>query len=340
MTKVAIVILNWNGRELLKKFLPSVVENTSLDGVDIIVADNASTDDSISFLHATYPNIRIIQLEKNYGFAEGYNRALSQISSEYYVLLNSDVELTPNWLDPLVCYLDNNITVAALQPKILSQREKQYFEYAGASGGYIDQLGFPFCRGRIFGTVEDDKGQYDEIKDIFWASGACMLIRSKDYFDVGGLDEKFFAHMEEIDLCWRLKARGRRIVCVPESIVYHVGGGTLGKENAHKVYLNFRNNMLMLYKNLSEQSINKIIRKRAVYNWIAAFQFILSGDWQKAKAVFRAHKDFKSMKKSYASLRSNNISKTLVSNINEMYKGNIIIDYYLKGIKEFSKLKF
>lgn len=334
------MILNWNGQRLLEQFLPSVLQNTPSEGVEVIIADNASTDDSVTFLKESYPNLRLISLEQNYGFAEGYNRALKQIEAKYFVLLNSDVELTPSWLDPLLSYMDANEDVVAVQPKILAQKDKNSFEYAGASGGYIDKLGFPFCRGRIFATLEKDLGQYDEVKDVFWASGACMLIRSKDYFEAGGLDENFFAHMEEIDLCWRLRSRGRRITCIPQSVVYHVGGATLGKETTHKVYLNFRNNMLMLYKNLDEKVLNQTIRRRIIYNWIAALQFILSGRRDKAQAIFKAHKDFKSMKSSYKEIRNHNLSKTVVHHIPEIYAGNIIIDYYLKGKKYFKALNF
>lgn len=339
MTKVAIVILNWNGKTLLQQFLPSVVKHTKGDGVEIIVADNASNDDSILFLEEEYSEIRIIKLSENYGFAEGYNRALAQIEAEYFVLLNSDVEVTPNWLPPLLNYMDGNPDVVALQPKILAQRNKLSFEYAGASGGYIDKYGFPFCRGRIFDVVEEDGGQYDDIIEVFWASGACMLVRSKDYFESGGLDADFFAHMEEIDLCWRFQLRGKRIVCIPSSLVYHVGGATLGEENAHKVYLNFRNNMLMLYKNVETLALNRVIRTRKLLNWIAALKFLLCGQYDKYKAVLKAHKDFKALVPKYKQIRQNNLHKQY-STLTGVYNKSIVWDYYIKGLKKFSQLKF
>lgn len=336
--KVAIVILNWNGKRLLEQFLPSVTRYSNLPGMDIFVADNASTDDSVAFLKLNYPNIKCIELSENFGFAEGYNQALKQVEAEYYVLLNSDVEVTANWLKPMVDYMDNNADVVAIQPKILAQKQKTHFEYAGASGGYIDKLGFPFCRGRIFDTVEYDHGQYNTIQNIFWASGACMFIRSQDYFEVGGLDARFFAHMEEIDLCWRLRARGKRIVCLPKSTVFHVGAATLKKESPNKVFLNFRNNMLMLYKNLDSEKVNKTIRIRKTYNLIAAVKYVLAGQTDNAKAILKAHKDFNSLKSKYQETRNINIEKTVNKDIAEIYRGNIILDYYLRGKKKFGGL--
>lgn len=340
INKVAIVILNWNGKKLLEQFLPSVIRNSTHTDVEIIVADNASSDESTSFVEKTYPSIRIIKLSQNYGFAEGYNQALQQVDAEYFILLNSDVEVAANWLKSMIDFMDANEDVAAMQPKILAQKQKTHFEYAGACGGYIDTLGFPFCRGRIFDEVEHDHGQYNSIQDVFWASGACLLIRSKDFYEVGGLDAQFFAHMEEIDLCWRLRARGRRIVCLPQSVVYHVGGATLSKESSNKVFLNFRNNMLMLYKNLDDKRVKRILRLRKIYNFIAAFKFVLSGQFDNAKAVFRAHKEFDNLKEQYALIRQKNLEVTQLYDIPEIYRGNIIKDYYLKGRKEFSNLSF
>ena len=254
---VSIVILNWNGEKFLKKFLPILINNTKTDDIEIVVADNGSTDNSIELLKSTFTQVRTIILDKNYGFAGGYNKELTQIDSEYFVLLNSDIEVTEHWLDNLLNYMVLHKEVAACQPKILSQVNRSYFEHAGASGGFIDKYGFPFCRGRIFGKVEQDTGQYDNTIDVFWATGACLMIRSEVFKKVGGLDDEFFAHMEEIDLCWRLKNRAYRIVCVPESTVYHVGGGTLHTEHPYKTYLNFRNNLLMLYKNLPHNSLTR-----------------------------------------------------------------------------------
>ncbi len=247
MDKVAIVILNWNGQKMLQKYLPTVLRY-SRDEATVYVADNASTDDSVQMLASMFPECKVIRLEKNWGFAEGYNKALQQIDADYYLLLNSDVEVTHHWLTPLVEMLDAHPEVAACQPKLLSVADKDMFEYAGASGGYLDRLGYPFCRGRIFDVVERDNGQYDNPQEILWATGAALFIRSKDYWEVGGLDSRFFAHNEEIDLCWRLRIRGRKIYCLPDSVVYHVGGGTLPKGNPMKTFLNFRNNLTMLYK--------------------------------------------------------------------------------------------
>ena len=247
--KVAIVILNWNGKKMLQSFLSSVLKYSSDGAAEVVVADNASTDDSMDYVRTTYPNVRTIMLDKNYGFADGYNRALRQMDAEYYLLINSDVEVTPHWLDPLVSFMDAHSECAACQPKILSMFNRDMFEYAGAAGGFIDKYGYPFCRGRIFNKVEIDTGQYNNITEILWATGACMLVRSSDFWNAGRFDPRFFAHNEEIDLCWRMRIMGRKIYCVPASIVYHVGGGTLPKSNPMKTYLNFRNNLTMLYKN-------------------------------------------------------------------------------------------
>ena len=256
--------MNWNGCEMLRSFLPSVVRCSDTEGTEIYVADNGSTDASVEMLRQEFPSVHLIILDKNRGFAEGYNLALQQVSAEYVVLLNSDVEVTGHWLAPLVDYMDAHPEVAACQPKIRSWRYKERFEYAGAAGGFIDRYGYPFCRGRIMGVVEEDNGQYDTVVPVFWATGAALFIRLKDYQDAGGLDGRFFAHMEEIDLCWRLRARGRMLVCVPQSTVYHVGGATLKKENPHKTFLNFRNNLVMLYKNLPEEELGYVDRKSVV----------------------------------------------------------------------------
>ena len=273
--KVAVVILNWNGCQMLRQFLPSVVAHSEADGGVVYVADNGSTDDSVEMLCQEFPMVRQILMDENYGFAEGYNRAIAELNEPYVVLLNSDVEVTSHWLQPLIAYMDAHPEVAACQPKILSYNEPDKFEYAGAAGGFIDCYGYPFCRGRLMQQVELDKGQYDEPAEIFWASGAALFIRRNDYEAVGGLDPRFFAHMEEIDLCWRLKARGRGIVCLPESVVFHVGGATLKRENPNKTYLNFRNNLIMLYKNLPERELGHVMRVRFLLDHVAAFTFLL-----------------------------------------------------------------
>lgn len=339
MKKVSVVILNWNGQKLLQEFLPSVVQHTTHPDVEIVVADNGSTDDSLSFLQTTYPQIKCVVLDKNYGFADGYNRALKQVEAEFYVLLNSDVEVTHNWLLPIVSYLSDNESVAAVQPKVLAQRDKSFFEYAGASGGFIDKYGYPFCRGRIFNHVEEDCKQYDDPIEIFWATGACMVIRSKDFFDAGGFDASFFAHMEEIDLCWRLNSRGRRVVCLPVSTVYHVGAATLKKESPRKTYLNFRNNLLMLYKNLPQKDMKRIMTIRLILDYIAAFQFAITGKYANAKEVIKAHKDFYSNRKLYRGARRINLKETKVTHVRTIYPKSILASFYLKGERVFSRLQ-
>ena len=335
--KVAVVILNWNGEAMLRRFLPTVVRY-SCDEAEIWVADNASDDASVQLLREHFPSVRLIQLDKNYGFAEGYNRALAQIEVEYYVLLNSDVEVTHHWLTPLVEYMDAYPDVAACQPKLLSEANRDYFEYAGASGGFIDRYGYPFCRGRIFNTVEEDNGQYDYIIDILWATGACMLIRSADYREVHGLDGRFFAHNEEIDLCWRLRQRGRRIVCIPESEVYHVGGGTLPKSNPTKTFLNFRNNLTMLYKNLPDGELKGVMRVRRVLDYVAALKMLVADrSWADFKAVVKARRAFYRWRHNFDDDRRE-IGRTRTAGPSERVGYSILWQYYVKGRKTFSRL--
>ena len=339
MKKISVVILNWNGVGMLQKFLPKVIEYSTMEGVEVCVADNASTDESVSYLQANFPNVRLIVLDKNYGFADGYNRALEQVEAEYVVLLNSDVEVTPHWLEPLVEYMDTHPEVAACQPKIRSERNKEYFEYAGAAGGYLDKYGYPFCRGRIFDVVEKDEGQYDTVSSVFWATGAALLIRLKDYWEAGGLDGRFFAHMEEIDLCWRLRSRGRGIVCIPQSVVYHVGAATLKKENPRKTFLNFRNNLLMLYKNLPEKELKKMMFVRGLLDWVATFVFLLKGDGKNARAVWQARKEFKHICPDFASSRTENLAKATGQSIPEKVDYSILWKFHACGKKVFSRLK-
>jgi GT2 family glycosyltransferase len=334
----AIVILNWNGENYLQQFLPVLIENTSLSGAEIIVADNASTDSSLLILKEKFPTIRTIVLDKNYGFAGGYNKALAQVEADYYVLLNSDVEVTPNWLEPLINYMNEHDEVAACQPKVRSYFKRTHFEHAGAAGGYIDLFGFPFCRGRILGTAEEDKGQYDSITDVFWATGACLAARSKAFWKVGGLDADFFAHMEEIDLCWRLKSRGYRVVCIPESIVFHVGGGTLNAESPYKTYLNFRNNLLMLYKNLPTKLLNGTMFWRSLFDYAAAFQLFITGKPKNAISVFKARSDFKRMQPSLEEKRKQNILYSTTDNQSDIFQKSIVIEYYLKRRRIFKSL--
>ena len=338
MDKVAIVILNWNGRQMLEQYLPSVLQY-SKDEATVYVADNASTDDSLAFLEQHYPEVKRIRLDKNWGFAEGYNKALAQIEAQYYLLLNSDIEVTHHWLTPLIEHLDNHPETAACQPKLLSIFDKDRFEYAGASGGYLDRLGYPFCRGRIFETVETDNGQYDAEADILWATGAALMIRAKDYWDVKGLDGRFFAHNEEIDMCWRLRIRGRRIVCLPDSYVYHVGGGTLPKGNPMKTYLNFRNNLTMLYKCLPDSELQYVMRWRWFLDYLAAWQTLLMNhNWGDFKAIYRARRDFQRWKHDFAADRREIQAQRQGEKIPEQKDFSLLWQYYAKGRKLFSAL--
>lgn len=336
--KVAIVILNWNGAKMLSTYLPSVI-NYSRDEAEIFVADNASTDDSMSWLSKHYPMVKQIVLDRNWGFAEGYNKALGHIDAEYYILLNSDIEVTHHWLTPLIEFMDAHPQVAACQPKLLSVFDHDQFEYAGASGGFIDRYGYPFCRGRIFQTVENDDGQYDDSCKIAWATGACLMIRSRDYWEAGGLDGRFFAHSEEIDLCWRLRSRGRDIYCVPDSQVYHVGGGTLPKNNPMKTFLNFRNNLTMLYKNLNDKDLKHVMRVRWWLDYLAALQMLLLGHhWGDCRAVFKARKAFKRWQNEFEFDRQKIQNSRLVQDEKILNSYSILWKYYVKGKKKYSEI--
>ena len=337
--KIAVVILNWNGRDMMRKFLPTVLKDSQPEGL-VVVADNGSTDGSLEMLAKEFPQVELLPLQKNYGFAEGYNQALKQIEAPYYLLLNSDVETSSSWLQPLLQYMEHHPEVAACQPKLLSQRDKKKFEYAGAAGGFIDRLGYPFCRGRIFDTIEEDRGQYDTIHDVLWATGAALMIRQSDWINSGGLDGRFFAHMEEIDLCWRLRTRGRRIVCVPQSIAYHVGGATLNANNPRKTFLNFRNNLLMLYKNLPEEELTVVMRQRKWLDYIAAAKFLLTGDIPNFKAVIKARKEYHKMLPDFTKDRKENMQRAVNGGrtIEERINESILFLYYAKGKKIFSEL--
>ncbi len=337
MAKLSVVILNWNGRRMLEQFLPSVCLYSDMKECEIVVADNYSTDDSISFLNANYPGIRQILLDRNYGFAEGYNRTLNQLDSEYFVLLNSDVEVTAGWLEPVVKYLDEHPEAAACQPKIRAYADKSRFEHAGACGGFIDMFGYPFCRGRILNVIEEDAGQYDTVTDVFWATGAALFVRAEEFRKNGGLDGNFFAHMEEVDFCWRLRSRGRRVVCVPQSVVYHLGGGTLNVENPRKTFLNFRNNLLMIYKNELPGKVRKVLLTRFFLDYVAAFMFLLKGDVPNCKAVFSARKEFGRMKPLYRNIRQKNMEQTINKNIPEVFPRSVILNFYIRRIKTFQE---
>lgn len=338
MNRIAVVILNWNGCDMLRSFLPTVVRFSEADGAAVYVADNGSTDDSVVMLRRDFPSVHLILLDENHGFADGYNLALQQVSAEYVVLLNSDVEVTEHWLAPLVAYMDTHPEVAACQPKIRSWRQKDHFEYAGAAGGFIDRYGYPFCRGRIMGVVEADKGQYETVVSVFWTTGAALFIRLEDYREAGGLDGRFFAHMEEIDLCWRLRSRGKWLVCVPQSVVFHVGGATLKKENPRKTFLNFRNNLIMLYKNLPPEELAHVMRVRAVLDYVAALSFLLKGQFPNARAVLRARRAYASLRASFTASREENLKKTSLSLIPERTKNSILSMFYLHQKKYFSQL--
>lgn len=338
MKKAAVVILNWNGQKLMEQFLPSLIAHTPGDIAEVIVADNASTDDSVSFLEKQYPALKRIVLDENYGFAGGYNRAFSELDNEYVVLLNSDVEVGAGWLKQAIDYLDMHKDIVALQPKIIAYRDKAYFEYAGASGGFMDKYGYPFCRGRILATVEKDFGQYDSPIDILWASGACLFIRLREFKEAGGLDENFFAHQEEIDLCWRLRVRGKRIVCLPQSVVYHVGGATLKMEHPRKTFLNFRNNLLMLYKNLPQKYYHRVMFTRFFLDYLAAFQFLMKGHPKNAASVFKARLDFRQRKKDYKEIRKLNLESSVMDIPPEIFRKSLVFNYYLGNKKKYSQL--
>jgi len=336
MEKVAIVILNWNGAAMLRKYLPSVLKY-SRDEATVYVADNASTDDSIELLKTHFPECRLIQLDRNWGFADGYNKALAQIDAEYYLLLNSDIEVTHHWLTPMIEYMDAHEDVAACQPKLLSAQDHDSFEYAGACGGYLDRYGYPYCRGRVFDVVERDEGQYDYAADILWATGAALFIRARIYNMVGGLDGRFFAHSEEIDLCWRLRIQGYRLVCIPESAVYHVGGGTLPKGNPMKTYLNFRNNLTMLYKCLPDGELRHVMCVRWFLDYLAAWEMlILQCNWGDFKAVFRARRDFKRWKKDFEADRRKIQASSNGAPVKERTGFSLLWQYYVKGKRRYS----
>lgn len=330
---ISVVILNWNGSAMLQRFLPSVIRYS--EEAEIIVADNGSTDHSIDLLQEKFPSVRILPFRENYGFAEGYNRAIQQIETPYVLLLNDDVEVTPHWLQPLLAFMNHHPEVAACQPKILSETQRELFEYAGACGGFIDHLGYPYCRGRIFNHVEKDRGQYDHVCPIFWATGAALLVRTDVYRKEGGLDKRFFAHMEEIDFCWRLRSRNYGIYCIPQSTVYHVGGGTLPKSHPRKTFLNFRNNLLMLYKNLPEERLNSTLRIRYLLDLVAALKMLLSGQVKESMAIVKALRTFFKIRHDFDRQREENLQKQQLKDIPEMRNESLLVAFYLKKKKKF-----
>jgi GT2 family glycosyltransferase len=332
---VSIVILNWNGKKMLQQFLPFVLAST-YSNKRIIVADNASADDSVAFLQAYFPEVEIIVNPTNEGFAKGYNTALRQVKSDYYILLNNDVEVTPGWIEPVIALMENDVSIAACQPKILSYHSRKDFEFAGACGGWLDELGYPFARGRIFDFVEEDQGQYDEAAPCFWASGAAMFVRSNTYHAVGGLDEFFFAHQEEIDLCWRLQLAGYKVYVQPTSIVYHVGGGTLAKGNNLKTFLNFRNNLIMLVKNLPVSRAIVLIAGRMILDGAAACKGLLSGNGGFFIAILKAHLFF--YKWLLSSKQGSVFPKIQTGKINGWYAASVVWQHFVKGKKTFSEI--
>lgn len=334
--KLGIVILNWNGADMLRRFLPSVIEHSP--EAEIIVADNGSTDDSLKVLAEQFPHIRTILFDHNYGFAEGYNKAIAQVECDLCLLLNSDVRVEAGWLEPMLDYMEAHPEVAACQPKIRCEWAPEKLEYAGACGGYMGRMGFPFCRGRILGTVERDEGQYDSIATVAWATGAALLIRRNVYMEAGGLDARFFAHQEEIDLCWRLRSRGYGIVCIPQSVVYHVGGGTLPKESPQKAYLNFRNNLLLLYKNMPKRRFCLVMHCRRLMDAAAALHFLVGGHWAACWAVVRAHIDFHHMRKDFKADRDRNLALSVVPASQILSPVNLLWQYYARGRHKFSQL--
>ncbi len=334
---VAVVILNFNGKKLLQKFLPAVIKH-SLQAT-IYVADNASTDDSISFLKAEFPTVKLIELKKNHGFAKGYNQALKEVKADYFVLLNSDVEITSNWIEPIINLMETDKTIAASQPKILAYNAKDEFEYAGACGGFIDKYGYPFCRGRIFDTLEKDTAQYNQPLEVFWATGACMFVRANIFNDLKGFDDFYFAHMEEIDLCWRIKNQQHKIMVVPQSLVYHVGGGTLNKLSPQKTFLNFRNSLISLTKNNASGSLFFKIMTRLILDGVAGIKFFIEGNPLHTWAIIKAHFSFYGNFKSTLQLRKEiKSAQNYKPSNNQIYQSSIVFDYYIKKKKFFSDL--
>jgi GT2 family glycosyltransferase len=332
--KTSVVILNWNTRQQLELFLPFLIRYSIGPETEIVVADNASTDDSVAFVKSNFPQIRIISLDKNYGFAEGYNRALEQIEAKYYVLINSDIEVTPNWLDPLILSLETDPKVSACMPKLLSYYQRDSFEYAGAAGGFIDFLGYPFCKGRIFDSIEKDHGQFNGIYEVFWATGACFAVKANIFRQLGGFDPYFFAHMEEIDLCWRMKNWEYKILCNTNSAVYHVGGGTLHKSNSRKTFLNFRNNLILLHKNLSFYRKLYILPIRFIMNFMSVIKFLMAKEKSDALAILKAHNGYFA----YLFSKKQNVPAKKYPKL--IYPKSIVIDFFIRKKNKFSDLNF
>ena len=338
MPQVSVVILNFNGAGFLREFLPSVIRFST--GAELIVIDNGSNDDSLELLKGEFPAVRVIELPENLGFTGGYNRGLQEVESKYFILLNSDVEVTSNWIKPIIEFMEQDPQIVACQPKILSQSARNTFEYAGAGGGFIDYLGYPFCRGRLFTTLEQDCGQFDDIADVFWASGACLFIRSKIFWSMNGFDERFFAHMEEIDLCWRIRRAGYKICYNGKSTVYHHGGGTLHKSNPRKTYLNFKNSITMLYQNSDSRNLSSKLAARICLDIFASLKFLIFDSWEDCKAVIRADFEFLRDIKKNKMLRKQLWKQSKNIEIPEIYSKSVVLDYYFRGRKFFGDLNF
>lgn len=332
--KVAVVILNWNGIKHLREFLPSVLASTWAD-LDVIVGDNGSTDGSVDFLKQNFPSVKIIQNDQNYGFTGGYNRVLEKVDADYFILLNSDVEVHDGWIEPVIGLMESDPLIAAAAPKIKSFAEKDHFEHAGAAGGFIDIFGYPFCRGRMFYVIEEDRGQYEQSDEVFWASGAAMFVKRECWVTAGGFDDRFFAHMEEIDLCWRLKNMGYKVMYCAQSEVYHVGGGTLNTENPFKTYLNFRNNLLLLKNNLSFLRATAVIFMRFWMDLLAIARFLNEGKRKDAWAISRAHQNFV---RHIFQRGPKTIKRSNLSSLKGMYRRSIVWDFFIKKKKTFSSL--
>lgn len=333
---VDIVILNYNTRELLQKLLPTVINHSIFPGANIVVADNASTDGSAQWVKENHPELELITLTENHGYAGGYNLALQNRKSDYFILLNSDAEPAPGWLEPLMAFAESHPELGAAQPKLMDYFARNKFEYAGACGGFLDHFGYPFCRGRIFGNVEDDHGQYNDIKEIFWATGAAFLVKREAWEKAGGLDERFFAHMEEIDLCWRMRLLGYRHYTIPQSVVYHMGGGTLSNQSPRKSFFNFRNSLIMLYKNLPASERDQAVYKRKLFDGLAAVFFLLQGKWKHIPQIRKAHKEFDKIRRTIPE----SANSLPIGAIPTVMHSSLVFGYFLRGRKVFGKLRF
>jgi GT2 family glycosyltransferase len=340
LAEVAVVILNWNGLDFLKQFLPPLIQYTDPELADIWVADNGSADTSLEHIRHDFPTVKTIELGKNWGFAEGYNRALSSIEASFYVLLNSDVEVSENWLEPMYRAMSDDPKLGACGPKILSFQDREMFEHAGAAGGFLDKYGYPFCRGRIFNVLEKDTGQFNDNSELFWASGACLMVRADLYEMAGGLDPFFFAHMEEIDLCWRIKSLGYRVRFCHRSAVFHVGGGTLPKNDHRKTYLNFRNSIILMYKNLPSSRLLPVLFPRLILDYISLAQFLARFEFRNFASVIRAHLSLVRRYRTIKSHRRKNMELCKPAVPAEMYRKSIVYDFFIRGRKYFHELDF